>query len=259
MSKALEEDAVSAIMRHRRLDNFNTGPGEGFVTGTGSTVCQSSAPAFAPRSAHASWAWSRTHWTDNERAALRATCEASIALERAADHLGRSPSSVAWKAKELGISLPPSWRNLIMPSRATALSGRREMLCYPYINTRRTEHEALLRITSMVPSGLPEWIRADVCQNIMVEVLEGKAKLETMNFATVASFIRRTRRENGDYRTVSLDAPVGDTDLRRIDMIADDPERLWDYEQPEIEFDSLPDVPSGPLKRKCLRLSRRLP
>jgi hypothetical protein len=219
-------------MECRRLDNSRPGPGEGLSTDTASAVRQSSAAIFPPRYYGSAWASNGTWWTDDDRTALRAVAGAAIDLEMAADHLGRPPSTVAWKAKELGIALPPTWRKVIMPPKLRRASPA--PLCYPYINTRRAEHDALLRVNSMVPRGLPEWIRADVCQTIMLEVLEGKASVESMDFAAVAGFIRRVRRENGDYRLVSLDAPMGGTDLRRIDTIADDPERLWFHPDDEV-------------------------
>lgn len=212
-------------MRHQRLANATdlTCKGEG-RTGPGSTGCQPLVQ-FPPRTPLASWAWTRTHWTDADKAALRAACDAAVDPMTAADHLGRTPKSIAWQARGLGLEMPAPWRNLIVPKRMSRHAVR---LAFPYVMIRRPENELLLFVNSLVPPALPEWIRADICQNVILEILEGKLDRAALNYRTVSRFIRRTKRENWDYQTISLDRPLGHgTDTRLIDIIADDPERVW--------------------------------
>jgi len=122
--------------------------------------------------------------------------------------------------------MPSKWRVTIAPYRRRAPLAQR--LAFPYIITRRPEHETLLFVNSLVPAGLPEWIRADICQTMMLEILEGNLTKDRIDYATVSGFVRRIKVENWDYRTVSLDAPIGGAgDLRLVDVFADDPERLW--------------------------------
>ncbi len=106
---------------------------------------------------------------------------------------------------------------LIRPSSL----GRRIVLAYPYLGNGTARSDDILEaINALVPHTLPEHIRADVCQEMIVDVFTGALALERA--ATEAR--RYINRAYGDsYRFVSLDAPIrGTDDLRLIDTIADD-------------------------------------
>lgn len=97
---------------------------------------------------------------------------------------------------------------------------RRVVLAYPYLDSGTISRSDLLTtINSIVPHGLPEHIRADVCQEMIVDILCGELALSD----AAVKMRRYIGRAWGDsYKVVSLDAPIRGTDnLRLIDTIED--------------------------------------
>jgi len=164
----------------------------------------------------------RTHWDEQIKQELRILAEADVSIERVADLLGRSPSSIAWRCKTDKIRLPKAWAAIIRPA-----SKPRKIwvpLAYPYVNLRRTENETLLLVNEMVAHALPG--REDVCQDIMLAILERGL---TPNREVVNEFIRKFRKqnyENSGY-ALSLDAMLYDTDRTLADTLVG--ESSFDY------------------------------
>jgi hypothetical protein len=101
--------------------------------------------------------------------------------------------------------------------RASSLD-RRVVLAYPYIGQGTINNSDLLTaINALVPHWLPDHLRADVAQEMIVDVLTGVLSLEHAG----ASVRRYLSHVNADrYKLVSLDAPVRGTDnLRLLDTI----------------------------------------
>lgn len=95
---------------------------------------------------------------------------------------------------------------------------RRIVLAYPYLGAGTINNSDLLSaINALVPHTLPQDVRADVCQEMIVDVLSGILPL-----AEAAAKMRKyiTRAYGDRYRAISLDAPMrGFDDLRMIDTI----------------------------------------
>lgn len=154
------------------------------------------------------WWWdTRRPWDDHARTELRILAESGVDITKAANALGRSDTSLAWRCKTDKVKLPPAWSKLIRPVYKPR--PRWTPLVYPYINFRRAETETLLAVNEMVPRQLPG--REDVCQSIMLTILERGL---TPDRATVNEFIRKFRRENyeNDGYALSLDATMYDWD-----------------------------------------------
>lgn len=98
--------------------------------------------------------------------------------------------------------------------------------CWPYLNqTEEGYTDLLCRVNDAVPRSWPDYIRADVCQDIVVAILSGEISERDIALHT-RSFIRRHFKmfPVKDFQTVSLDAPLrasnGDrTEKRLIDTI----------------------------------------
>ena len=167
-----------------------------------------------PRCMDAAWIWTGTFWSREEDVALLALCNAQAPLERSADGLGRSPTSIAHRASDTGLRLPPEWRSAISKRRPRKEAAPRIALAYPYITDVRGEHAELLAVNALVPHGLPDHMRADVCQEIMLAIWQGKTSVAELQSdrALVGKFIKSIRVLNYEDRgfALSLDAPMAD-------------------------------------------------
>jgi len=93
-------------------------------------------------------------------------------------------------------------------------------LCWPYSKIHNHElPDYILRIDRIVPAGIPEKIRADICQDIVVDYLAGSLSLSELP-RMVKGYIRRAYNNMSEYRNVSLYSPVkGTDDLLVMDVI----------------------------------------
>jgi hypothetical protein len=104
------------------------------------------------------------------------------------------------------------------------------------IKAIRHNPEDVYRVVSRaVSSTLPRFMRDDVINSMLLAVLEGKLLLEHVG-ARMKDYVTGYNREYDTYKTLSLDAPMGGTDLRRIDLL----EAPAPYEPDEDEED--PDM-----------------
>jgi hypothetical protein len=159
------------------------------------------------------WLYTRTHWRRDHSIGLLLLCESRTPLEKAADALGRSPTSMAWRARDTGLHLPPDWRDAITTRRLKSQPDAAPMQ-YPYIREVRGEHADLLAVNSLVPHGLPNHIRADVCQEIMLALWQKETSLEELRAdkGLVSKFIKGVKKANleGSGFVLSLDMPMRD-------------------------------------------------
>ena len=158
------------------------------------------------------WHNTGTWWKRSEEVVLKALCEAGAPIEKSADGLGRSPTSIAHRAYDTGLKIPAEWRDLITPKRKSASKG--SLLQYPYIVNVRGEHQELLAVNALVPRGLPDFVRADVCQEIMLALWQKKITLEELRLdkSLMRGFMsghRKANLEAGGY-VLSLDQPMQD-------------------------------------------------
>lgn len=160
----------------------------------------------------ASWAWTGTWWQRPEIVALSALCEYAAPLEKSADCLGRSPTSIAHRARDAGLILPREWRDAITKRRP--FKPRERDLQYPYIREVRGEHADLLAVNALVPRNFPDHVRADICQEIMLAIWMKQITLEELreDRTAVQSFVRGFRKSNFEAggHAISLDVPMHD-------------------------------------------------
>lgn len=156
------------------------------------------------------WVETGCYWQRPDCVGLQMLCEGAVSVEKAADSLGRSPTALAHRAYDTGLKLPPEWRDLIRPKRLRA--EPRVPLNYPFIMAVRGEHTDLLAVNALVPHGLLAHIRADVCQEIMLAIWEGRATIEELRrdrklLSKFIGAIRTSNYEAGGH-ALSLDAPM---------------------------------------------------
>lgn len=177
------------------------------------------------------WLNTRLTWSDNDNHNLRLLSWAKAPIEQAADALGRSPESIANRARDTGLPLPDAWKVLIKTPKL--IRTPRIALAYPFVSRQRAEHELLLKVNAIVPASMIG--REDVCQSIMLAILEGRIASEDVLGRRVTAtrenrgerraaaveqgkkmreFISSFRRENmeGSGYAFSLDAPILDGD-----------------------------------------------
>lgn len=155
-------------------------------------------------------------WSPKDITAVRALCAAGSDLDACGRTLGRRPSGIAHKAREIGLFLPIAWSRRISKYKPKAPFV--PLLAFPYIvKQTRPEHELILAVNKCVPRGLPEALREDVCQEIILGVLDGTIALETIA-QTLPSVLRRVRKDNSaPFGTLSFDAaPVWNDDGRPL-------------------------------------------
>jgi hypothetical protein len=105
------------------------------------------------------------------------------------------------------------WR--VMPGHLRPRKIAQEVLpeYYPYVSgTPSPEHEMLMAVDAIVPKGLPNDVRCDVCQDMIVAILSGEASLENLKGDTSKYLKDFWKMFPGKYGHVSLDQPVYGTD-----------------------------------------------
>lgn len=98
---------------------------------------------------------------------------------------------------------------------------------WPFANQDRIEANTLVaRVNAALPYELPEQVRADVAQDVILGVLEGRISEDRLA-ADIKTFIRwHYRNVEWRYDTLSLDAPVPGTEDMRWDEVIDD---KWEH------------------------------
>lgn len=174
-----------------------------------------------PRYMNSLWLDSRRHWSDEDLRLLVAANDMRLDPTMAANSLGRAPSILAHKARELRLSLPRSWYELIATKR---ISNPRLNLEYPYVVKPDDRHSDLIAVNRIVSRQLPG--REDVCQDIMLALWESRTSLDELKSdpKAIRSFVKAFRKasfersgyaesmdvtihsENGDGRSKYEDA-----------------------------------------------------
>ena len=95
---------------------------------------------------------------------------------------------------------------------------------YPYITDVPTEeHYLLLQVDALVPKGLKPDMRADICQEMLVDIYCGNKTIadlrESINF-----YVKQFFKQNHIWRSVSIDAPVfGNTGKQTLAEVLSSP------------------------------------
>lgn len=142
---------------------------------------------------------SRTWWTPVDTFKLEILCEADADIEGAADVFARQPKMVAHKARDMGFTLPIEWSRLIAPKYKPRIrQPKAAALAYPYITNPRDEHAQLLAVNEIIPKSIPDNMRADMCQEILLAILEGRTTLEALKAKSQSPsyFIKKFYHDN---------------------------------------------------------------
>ena len=164
-----------------------------------------------------SWLNCGVEWDKLEESRLRLLCETASDIAKSADAIGRTPYAIAYRARELGLMLPSSWNAIVRPKRSQILTAPREpLLCYPYVKKATPDASDLLRANALVPSGMPEWMRADVCQSVMLALYQGEVTLDDLeaNKTSLRWFIKKFYKDQMPREEVQIGR--------------DDDERSWE-------------------------------
>ncbi len=141
--------------------------------------------------------------------------------------VGFSPEHIAAKEGRAAARRAETERRKEEKARARIARAPRENLAYPYMLHRPRngdgERALLLDVHNAVPKYLPDWLRADICQDLIVAVLAGDVERDELK-GSVKDFTRKVLKMHPmKYGDLSLDAPIWDNSSRTIgDTISDE-------------------------------------
>jgi hypothetical protein len=104
------------------------------------------------------------------------------------------------------------WRVVARPKRDRR-TRERELITeyYPYIKGEPTsDHELILAVDQLVPKGLLNDVRADVCQDMIVAILTGEVTFGNLRDGLPKYLRQFMRNAPSKYGHLSLDAPAGE-------------------------------------------------
>lgn len=96
----------------------------------------------------------------------------------------------AWILKSRLAERSTSWATIVYEAKV-------EQLAYPYIKRRSSETDLIMEVNRLVPQSLG-YDRGDICQEILLAILEGKATLEELraNRSNIRAYIRLCNKAN---------------------------------------------------------------
>jgi len=177
----------------------------------------------------------RLNWSEADKVRLQVLANAGINPTIAANTLGREEKSIAYKARDMGIFLPPAWSAFLpKPKYIARPREKRILLNYPFsIRVDQERDSDLMAVNALVPKTIPDHMRGDICQEILLAVYEGKVNLETLRKRPdlvrqqIAAW-RNRNLEHGGYGIVQFD-PYGDDERSIEEQIAAKAD--WDRSQ----------------------------
>lgn len=141
-------------------------------------------------------------------------------------HYGRSVAVISrWFAEADIIPYRPPAR--IKPVRIRVVGPE---LQYPFLagKARTPEHLLVQKVNAAVSRYLPPDRRADICQDLLVAILCGDLD-ESVLEDSAKEFTRRVLRQHPTvFGDLSLDAPIGDTDLTIMDRLSTE-HSIWNH------------------------------
>lgn len=177
----------------------------------------------------------RLNWSQSDLTRLRILADAGIDPSKVASVLGREEKSIAYKARDVGICVPSTWSAYLpKPKYVARPRERRVLLNYPFfIQVDKDKDADLVAVHKLVPKSIPDHMRGDICQDILLAVYEGKVNLATLQRRPdlVKQFVSRWRKENlerGGYGMMSID-PYGDDKRSWEEQVAAKAD--WDHRQ----------------------------
>lgn len=164
----------------------------------------------------------RTWWTPPEKEAVVKLINGGHSPETVAPVLGRTASSIAWYARDIdGLKLPKDWAALIKSKQIA--SPRRIPLAYPFIMKSRPEHADLIALNDLVPRAYPDQMRADICQEMMLAVLEGTTTVDEIkaNRDKSSWFLKKFYMSNYEQSGYAISlSGINEDDERTYDEVA---------------------------------------
>lgn len=132
------------------------------------------------------------------------------------------------------------WR-FYKPKRIVGTANVKQVIgsaCYPFIahDPRKTTGADLVaKVNKAVPRGLPEEIRADICQDLICAILAGEMTEADLQ-GNVRDFVKTGRKMFADkWAFVNLDAEVPGFDgITYMDSLAGDINADWSIEQIDL-------------------------
>jgi len=111
---------------------------------------------------------------------------------------------------------------------------------YPFIAKATDENAEVMAVSALVPRGIPSHIRADICQEILLAIYEGKTSLDILKqHNSVRWYISKFFRDQTPHHEVSITDHRGFDDYDSAEIIS---QNEWEWLQSnEIRkaFDSL--------------------
>ena len=99
-------------------------------------------------------------------------------------------------------------------------------LRWPYVVYGKNIPDIVIKVHEAVPLTIPEKMRPDICQDIIMDILAGELDI-SMVATLIARYVNKHCKRVQDYRTLSLYQPIRGTDnLMLIDTISKN--ELWD-------------------------------
>lgn len=177
------------------------------------------------------WYNTRTWWTDLDKFKLSVLCEANSDVEASADAIGRSPTSIAHRARDFGMVVPKDWLRLITPKRTAKLNT--PAANYPFITKTRDEHADLLAVNNIIPKSISENMRADMCQEIMLAILEGRTTIAALEAkkANSAYFIKKFYHDNYEAGGHAISFSANDEGWNSDDIASSIAAKEWRREE----------------------------
>jgi hypothetical protein len=137
----------------------------------------------------------RLNWSEADKVRLQVLAKAGINPVLAADTLGREEKTIAYKARDLGVYIPPEWSvYLPKPKYVPHPLERRVLLNYPFAVKATAENEEVLAVNKLVPKAWSDEMRADVCQELMLHIYQGKITFETLHGPRGPELVRQYGR-----------------------------------------------------------------
>jgi hypothetical protein len=144
-------------------------------------------------------------WREDE--AFRATT-----LEALRIYQSSPESRAATSARMKALWADPVWRarQIEAISRADILpTNVRKGISASALNSAT---DLMASVDRVVPTGLPDFIRNDVCQDLMVAVLEGTIKFSELKSASKLYLTEYRKMFPDKFGPLSIDAPIAGTD-----------------------------------------------
>lgn len=185
------------------------------------------------------WLDTRRNWSAQDLTLLTAASDMRLTPAMAANTLGRDPSALAWKARELKLRIPSDWARLLYNiskcvycgragARTKSPDGMSHRKCfekahtqhtrrvapiaieYPYIVKPDDRYNDLIAVNRIVSRQIPG--REDVCQDIMLALWESRLSLDELKNdpKAVRQFVKSFRKasfERSGYAE-SMDATI---------------------------------------------------